>query len=96
MSKKMEIEVFADEGAKRSSGKLVKISSEKLRRNLESFTKALSQSFESVSSSVEGGRLSEITVHVTVGAEGSIKLLGSGGSASAEGGISLTYVFDAE
>lgn len=93
-SEDLTLSVITNE-QRRSKGEVIEeISAEKLRKNLESFTSALSHSFKSLSRGITGAQLEEITVQISVGAEGSVKLLGSGVSTNAEGSISLTYRID--
>ena len=96
MNEKLEIDLLVGDQRRSSGTEVAKVSADRLKENLEEFTRALSHSFGALSRGVDGAKLEELSVQVTVGAEGSIKLLGTGGSASAEGSITLTYRFAAD
>ncbi len=59
--------------------------------NLRKFVSGLDAAFKDVPSALASYDLDEVEVSVTVSAEGSISLLGSGGKAGVEGGLKLTF-----
>ena len=94
MTDEPTFEVVVEDPKRGTGSSFETVSAEALRKSLESLSKAVAHSFKSVANGVEGAYLDKVSIHVIVGAEGSVKLLGSGGSTKAEGGIVLTYRFD--
>jgi ribosomal protein L1 len=74
----------------------VKVSPDELAKNLEDLIGDLSESFKSARSKLEGATLSEVVIAVEIGAQGKVSLLGTGGSASAKGGLQLKFTFENE
>jgi hypothetical protein len=62
-----------------------------LGENLQKFVSGLDAAFKGVPSALTSYDLNEVEVSVTVSAEGSVSLLGSGGKAGVEGGLKLTF-----
>lgn len=94
MTEESQIEVLLDGSRRGDSSVLEKIRVSDLKNNLETFSNSIVSSFRELSRDADGAKLSQVQVQVSIGAEGSVKLLGTGGSASAGASITLTYDLD--
>lgn len=94
MTDKITVIVSKETETRRRTVVQDQISAEVLGGNLKALLENLSSAFELARHSVKGARLAELSVSVSVGAEGKLAILGTGVAGSAEGGLELKFVFE--